>query len=195
MKYKYSRKRIDRKITESNYFQLSSSEKLNLVVKIREMLLAQKEDRKESEQEKCWLCKGKGYVSFPDGQARCLCFLTDEYKKHPTPSPLEDYSQGHNGGGIGSSGSNGNPTPSPEKECKHKYDFINGFKCVKCGEVTEGLATIKTPTPSPLEIEEIEEIRPGFTINGKEIMTDDSPMNKLIRNQKKLYQYIKEKKI
>ena len=70
------------------------------------------------------------------------------------------------------------------KECKCKkpnyktvitaYGF-NKLMCIKCGK--------ELPTPSPLEIEEIEVTS----------QIDLKDVHKLIRNQKKLYQHIKEK--
>lgn len=50
----------------------------------------------------------------------------------------------------------------------------------------------KLKSPSPLEIEEIEEIDWVATIISKKKLARS--INKLISNQKKLYQYIKEKK-
>ena len=85
------------------------------------------------------------------------------------------------------------------KECKHEGDKTDWHPqfCRKCGaefmydflppslEKECWKPEPYPPTPSPLEIEEIEETS----------QIDLKDVHKLIRNQKKLYKYIKEKKI
>ena len=90
------------------------------------------------------------------------------------------------------------------KECKHELGdkeehdhlgtyHIAGDTCVKCGK---HIMDWDNPTPSPLEgFEEIEEIEDYDGENMFNINPTKKAINKLIRNQKKLYQYIKEKKI
>lgn len=78
-----------------------------------------------------------------------------------------------------------------KKECKHQYLLKQDHcYCVVCGKSTK-------PTPSPLEeIEEIEETTYDELNNNKVYKPKTiigTKINALIRNQKKLYQLIKDK--
>ncbi len=80
------------------------------------------------------------------------------------------------------------------KECKHKFveTYTGGKRCNKCNM---SLTEFKYSTPSPLEgFEEIavQKIPKGISCL---LATIIKIINAIISNQKKLYQYIKEKKI
>lgn len=90
-----------------------------------------------------------------------------------------------------------------KKECKHKLGdkeehdnlgtyHIAGDTCVKCGK---HIMDWDNPTPSPLKgFEKIESVHFGNdTYQTLENFYDS--IKKLISNQKKLYQFIKEKKL
>jgi hypothetical protein len=69
-------------------------------------------------------------------------------------------------------------------KCNGKKHFFDKGNICNCG----GISFIN-PTTSPLEIEEIEELNGETFLNSEMIRK----LNSLIRNQKKLYQFIKEK--
>ena len=86
-----------------------------------------------------------------------------------------------------------NPTPSPHKECNcvSCRGWLSKKKCLIKGDWSFADKPLH-PTPSPLEgFEEIEEIDLTYFVTDLE---RNAFINALIRNQKKLYQYIKEKK-
>lgn len=176
MKYKYTRKEIVEKLVESvkagvGYYKIDGS----TFHEIKDNLLAtgskygnisQKEDKKE--------CKHKlGDKEEHDnlGTYHIAGDTCVKCGKH-----IMDWD---------------NPTPSPEKECKHEGDKTDWHPqfCRKCG--AEFMYDFSTP--SPLEIEELREVKFGMDSNQTFENFYDA-INSLIRNQKKLYQFIKEKK-
>ena len=146
-----------------------------------------------------------GYFYFPESELQLIKPKTKKVKKYKYTRKsiwwiLEDYKEAKN------------ITPSEyariqqvqkdllaqkedRKECKHIPDRevgLNVWSCKKCR-----CCFVHKSTPSPLEIEEIETLKHRF-MSGKnhcwrELSLQDQKINSLIRNQKKLYQFIKEK--
>lgn len=69
----------------------------------------------------------------------------------------------------------------PDKECKHRFCEANGDKCIKCNFIKP----IKDSKPIKVEFEEIEEI--------EDVDGTSEAVNILIRNQKKIIKFIKDR--
>jgi len=124
-----------------------------------------------------------------------LMLLAQKEDRKPTKKQLKYWERCGNGT-VPSDVLNGE-TMQDGKECEHNYvPFKNGGRgiCLKCGQLPPRLVKQDQHTPSPLEIEElkISSIKPeNATEWSLKIIAEK--INELISNQKKLYQYIKEK--